>query len=81
DALPISLCQGDLMSPAETHTPGACTPRAGLYECDCAAGHLWLIDLAGHAFPSFPHGCSAGLWRAKDHGTTAPAGPESDSKR
>lgn len=22
----------------ETHTPGAYTPRAGLYECDCAGG-------------------------------------------
>ncbi|MFH8624130.1 hypothetical protein ACH4A8_19910 [Streptomyces vietnamensis] len=64
------------MSLAETHAPGACTPRGGLYECDCAGGHLWRIDLAGHVFPPFPPGCSAVLWRAKDAPAPASAVPE-----
>lgn len=64
------------MSFVETHEPGAYTPRAGLYECDCAGGHLWRIDLAGHLFPPFPPGCSATRWRGTEVGATSPAAPE-----
>ncbi|MBP2586141.1 hypothetical protein J3A78_006619 [Streptomyces sp. PvR006] len=64
------------MAVVETHEPGAYTPRAGLYECDCTGGHLWRIDLAGHLFPPFPPGCSADRWRATEVGAISTAAPE-----
>lgn len=50
-------------SPTQFH-PGAYTPDAGEYVCDCAGEHRWRIDMAGHLFPVFPPNCSADAWCA-----------------
>ncbi|MFE9044687.1 hypothetical protein ACFY9F_11555 [Streptomyces sp. NPDC012421] len=52
------------MSSLIVFRPGEYTPAAGAYVCDCADGHLWRIDVAGHIFPTFPPRCSATTWRA-----------------
>ncbi|MFI1712073.1 hypothetical protein ACIGW4_14950 [Streptomyces sp. NPDC053513] len=66
------------MTPTEQHTPGAYTPKAGTFVCDCSSAHLWRIDIAGHLFPAFPPGCSGRSWREQDATAPEPAGTEAD---
>ncbi|MFF0486557.1 hypothetical protein [Streptomyces sp. NPDC004435] len=51
------------MASLDLFSPGDYTPAAGAYVCDCAEGHLWRIDMAGHVFPTFPPRCGARTWR------------------
>ncbi|ROQ36010.1 hypothetical protein EDD98_5092 [Streptomyces sp. PanSC19] len=66
------------VTPTEQHTPGAYTPKAGTFVCDCSSAHLWRIDIAGHLFPAFPPGCSGRSWREQDATAPEPAGTEAD---